>query len=95
MAEKKVYFDSGFTNAVKKTSDKSPDVRINITLSPDTLDAIIAAGGKMQLAGWNVNYGKGDTTNWKASADTYVKPAGESAKANGYISEPDEDMIPF
>jgi hypothetical protein len=95
MAEKKVYFDSGFTNAVKKTSDKSPDVRINITLSPDTLDAIIAAGGKMQLAGWNVNYGKGDTTNWKASADTFVKQAGEPAKANGYQPEAFEDDIPF
>lgn len=95
MAEKKVYFDSGFTNAVKKTSDKSPDVRINITLSPDTLDAIIAAGGKMQLSGWNANYGKGDTVSWKASADTYVKPAGEPAKANGYVADAFEDDIPF
>lgn len=92
MAEKKVYLDSGFTNKVKKTSDKSPDVRINITLSTDTLDAIIAAGGKLQLAGWNVDYGKGETTNWKASADTYV-PKSEPGKANGY--QPDEESIPF
>jgi Neuraminidase (sialidase) len=90
MAEKKVYLDSGFTNKVKKTSDKSPDVRINLTLSTDTLDAIIAAGGKMQLAGWNVDYGKGETTNWKASADTFV-PKQTDAKDLSDI----EDSIPF
>jgi len=90
MAEKKVYLDSGFTNKVKKTSDKSPDVRINLTLSTDTLDAIIAAGGKMQLAGWNVDYGKGDTVSWKASADTFV-PKTTDAKD---LSDVDSD-IPF
>jgi Neuraminidase (sialidase) len=90
MAEKKVYLDSGFTNKVKKTSDKSPDVRINLTLSTDTLDAIIAAGGKMQLAGWNVDYGKGETTNWKASADTFV-PKETDAKDLSDV----EDSIPF
>jgi hypothetical protein len=90
MAEKKVYLDSGFTNKVKKTSDKSPDVRINLTLSIDTLDAIIAAGGKMQLAGWNVDYGKGETTNWKASADTFV-PKQTDAKDLSDV----EDSIPF
>ena len=90
MAEKKVYLDSGFTNKIKKTSDKSPDVRINLTLSTDTLDAIIAAGGKMQLAGWNVDYGKGETTNWKASADTFV-PKQTDAKDLSDI----EDSIPF
>jgi hypothetical protein len=94
MAEKKVYLDSGFTNKVKKTSDKSPDVRINLTLSTDTLDAIIAAGGKMQLAGWNVDYGKGETTNWKASADTFV-PKSEPGKENGFIVDKDEESIPF
>jgi len=90
MAEKKVYLDSGFTNKVKKTSDKSPDVRINLTLSTDTLDAIIAASGKMQLAGWNVDYGKGETTNWKASADTFV-PKQTDAKDLSDV----EDSIPF
>jgi hypothetical protein len=90
MTEKKIYLDSGFTNKVKKTSDKSPDVRINLTLSTDTLDAIIAAGGKMQLAGWNVDYGKGETTNWKASADTFV-PKQTDAKD---LSDVDSD-IPF
>jgi len=90
MAEKKVYLDSGFTNKVKKTSDKSPDVRINLTLSTDTLDAIIAAGGKMQLAGWNVDYGKGETTSWKASADTFV-PKQTDAKDLSDV----EDSIPF
>jgi Neuraminidase (sialidase) len=87
VAEKKVYLDSGFTNKVKKTSDKSPDFRINLTLSTDTLDAIIAAGGKMQLAGWNVDYGKGETTNWKASADTFVPKT--------QITEEIESDIPF
>ena len=94
MAEKKVYLDSGFTNKVKKTSDKSPDVRINITLSTDTLDAIIAAGGKLQLAGWNVDYGKGETTNWKASADTYV-PKSELGKENGFQPDNIDSDIPF
>mgnify|MGYP000358400719 CR=1 FL=1 len=41
MVDKKVYFNSGFTNKVKKTSDKQPDVRINITLSQDMIDEII------------------------------------------------------
>ena len=91
MAEKKVYFDSGFTNVVKKTSDKSPDVRINMTLSTETLNAIIAAGGKMQLSGWNANYGKGDTVSWKASADTFVPKT-----ANGPIASDElESDIPF
>ena len=94
MAEKKVYLDSGFTNTVKKTSDKQPDFRINITLSTDTIDAIIASGGKLQLSGWKANYGKGDTVSWKASADTF-KPAEEQGKANGYVVEKDEDLIPF
>lgn len=92
MAEKKVYLDSGFTNNVKKTSDKSPDYRINITLSTDTLDSIIAAGGKLQLSGWKANYGKGDTVSWKAGADTYV-PKSEPGKENGF--QPDEESIPF
>jgi len=91
MAEKKVYFDSGFTNAVKKTSDKSPDVRINMTLSTETLNAIIAAGGKMQLAGWNVDYGKGETTNWKASADTFVPKTTSGPIASDEL----ESDIPF
>jgi hypothetical protein len=94
MAEKKVYLDSGFTNTVKKTSDKQPDYRINITLALDTMDAIIAAGGKLQLSGWNANYGKGDTVSWKAAADTFV-PKSEPGKENGFIVEKDEDSIPF
>ena len=94
MAEKKVYLDSGFTNTVKKTSDKQPDYRINITLSTDTLDAIIASGGKLQLSGWKANYGKGDTVSWKAGADTYV-PKSEPNKENGYIADEEESSIPF
>ena len=102
MVDKKVYFNSGFTNKVKKTSDKQPDVRINITLSQDMIDEIIAAGNKMQLSGWNANYGNGDTVNWKVSADTF-KPAQEADKANGYIKDKqplneypeDDSMIPF
>lgn len=103
MAEAKVYLNSGFTNKVKKTSDKSPDFRINVTLSTDMIDEIIAAGGKMQLSGWNANYGNGDTVNWKVSADTYVKPAQEESKANGYQKQSlplneypeDDNLIPF
>jgi len=91
MAEKKVYFDSGFTNAVKKTSDKSPDVRINMTLSTETLNAIIASGGKMQLSGWNANYGKGDTVSWKASADTFVPKTTSGPIASDEL----ESDIPF
>ena len=90
MAEKKIYLDSGFTNTVKKTSDKSPDYRINITLGVDTIDAIIASGGKLQLSGWKANYGKGDTVSWKASADTFV-PKTTDAKD---LSDVDSD-IPF
>ena len=92
MAEKKVYLDSGFTNNVKKTSDKSPDYRINITLGVDTINNIIAAGGKLQLSGWKANYGKGDTVSWKAAADTFV-PKSEPNKENGF--QPDEESIPF
>jgi len=90
MAEKKIYLDSGFTNTVKKTSDKSPDYRINITLGVDTIDAIIASGGKLQLSGWKANYGKGDTVSWKASADIFV-PKTTDAKD---LSDVDSD-IPF
>ena len=101
MAEKKVFFNGGFTNEVKKTSDKQPDYRINIKLSQDMIDEIIAAGNKMQLSGWKANFGRGDTVSWKVSADTYVKPAGEADKANGYIkdkqplNEYPEEEIPF
>lgn len=96
MAEKKVYFNSGFTNNVKKTSDKQPDFRINMTLSQEVIDDIIANGNKIQLSGWKANFGNGDTTSWKASADTYVKPASEPAKANGYQPQDIEsDSIPF
>jgi hypothetical protein len=90
MAEKKIYLDSGFTNTVKKTSDKSPDYRINITLGVDTIDAIIASGGKLQLSGWKANYGKGDTVSWKASADTFVQKTTDAKDLSDI-----EDSIPF
>ena len=90
MTEKKIYLDSGFTNTVKKTSDKSPDYRINITLGVDTIDAIIASGGKLQLSGWKANYGKGDTVSWKASADTFVSKTTDARD----LSDVDSD-IPF
>ena len=95
MAEKKVYFNSGFLNKVKdKKSDKAPDYRINITLDTDTLDAIIAAGGKLQLAGWEREGANGKYVSFVASADTF-KPAGEPAKANGYVADELESDIPF
>lgn len=102
MVDKKVFFNSGFTNTVKKTSDKQPDVRINMVLSAELLNELLENGGKIQLSGWNANYGKGDTVSWKASADNYVKPAQEADKANGYQKQslneyPDQDLdsIPF
>lgn len=102
MTDKKIYFNSGFTNQVKKTSDKQPDYRISITLSADVIDEIIAAGNKMQLSGWKSNFGNGDTVKWSVSADAYVKPAQEESKANGYQKQslneyPDQDLesIPF
>jgi hypothetical protein len=95
MAEK-IYYNSGIMNVVRdKKSEKAPDYRINLTLDENTLDAIVAAGGKLQLAGWKREGRTGEFVSFVASADTYVKPAGEPAKANGYISDPDESIIPF
>jgi len=92
----KIYYNSGILNQIKdKKSDKAPDYRINLTLDTDTLDAIIKAGGKMQLAGWTRQGRTGEFVSFVASADTYVKPAGEPAKANGYISDELESDIPF
>ena len=92
----KIYYNSGILNQVKdKKSDKAPDYRINMTLDTDTLDAIIAAGGKLQLAGWTRQGRTGEFISFVASADTYVKPAGEPAKANGYIADELESDIPF
>jgi hypothetical protein len=95
MAEK-IYYNSGILNYIKdKKSDKAPDCRINLTLDSDTMDAIIKAGGKMQLAGWVRQGRTGEFTSFVASADTYVKPAGEPAKANGYVADELESDIPF
>lgn len=92
----KIYYNSGILNQVKdKKSDKAPDYRINMTLDTDTLDAIIKAGGKLQLAGWTRQGRTGEFISFVASADTYVKPAGEQAKANGYIADELESDIPF
>lgn len=92
MAEKKVYFNSGFLNKVKdKKSDKAPDYRINITLDTDTLDAIIAAGGKLQLAGWEREGANGKYVSFVASADTFLPQSKPSELTSDY---PDE-MIPF
>ena len=85
----KIYYNTGFLNKVKeKKSDKAPDYRSNIILYTDTLDAIIAAGGKISLAGWLY---QGNSVRLSVSADNYVKPAQEPAKANGY----QEEVIPF
>ncbi len=92
----KIYYNSGILNAIKdKKSDKAPDYRINMTLDTDTMDAIIKAGGKMQLAGWKREGRTGEFVSFVASADTYVKPAGEPAKANGYVVEEAEEDLPF
>ena len=92
----KIYYNSGILNQVKdKKSDKAPDYRINMTLDTDTLDAIIAAGGKLQLAGWTRQGRTGEFVSFVASADSYVKSAGEPAKANEYIADELESDIPF
>jgi len=83
-----------FKNNYKK-SDKAPDYRINLTLDTDTIDAIIKANGKMQLAGWKREGRTGEFVSFVASADDYVKPAGEPAKANGYVADELESDIPF
>ena len=49
----------------------------------------------MQLAGWKREGRTGEFISFVASADTYVKPAGEPAKANGYVSDELESDIPF
>ena len=91
----KIYYNSGFLNKVKeKKSDKAPDYRSNIQLDDATIDAIVAAGGKVSLAGWNYN----DTVRLVISADTYVRPAQENAKSNGYQPQAAEELeedIPF
>ena len=91
----KIYYNSGFLNKVKeKKSEKAPDYRSNVQLDDATIDAIVATGGKVSIAGWNYN----DTVRIVVSADTYVRPAQENAKSNGYqpqtADELDED-IPF
>lgn len=91
----KIYYNSGFLNRVKqKKSDKAPDFRSNIQLDDATIDAIVAAGGKVAIAGWNYS----DTLRIVVSADTYVRPAQENAKSNGYQPQTAEELeedIPF
>ena len=91
MAEKKVYFNSGFLNEIKnKKSDKAPDYRINITLDVDTLNNIIAAGGKLQLAGWKRQGANGEYISFVASADTFVPQ-----QTSGPIASDEDNLIPF
>jgi hypothetical protein len=49
----------------------------------------------MQLAGWKREGRTGEFVSFVASADTYVKPAGEPEKANAYIVEEAEEDLPF
>lgn len=95
MADGKIYYNSGFLNKVKeKKSDKAPDFRSNIQLDDATIDAIVAAGGKVSLAGWKYN----DTVRLLISADTYVRPAQENAKSDGYQPQTADELeedIPF
>lgn len=92
MTEKKVYFNSGFLNKVKdKKSDKAPDYRISITLDTETLNNIIAASGKMQLAGWNRQGANGEYISFVASADNFVPQQTNTAIASDEL----ESDIPF
>jgi hypothetical protein len=91
MAEK-IYYNSGILNFIKdKKSPKAPDCRINMTLDADTLDAIIAAGGKMQLAGWEREGRNGKFTSFVASADTFVPKTTSGLIASDEL----ESDIPF
>jgi hypothetical protein len=91
----KIYYNSGFLNKVKeKKSEKAPDYRSSIQLDDVTIHEILATGGKVSIAGWNYN----DTVRLVLSADTYVKPAQENAKSNGYQPQTAEELeedIPF
>jgi hypothetical protein len=95
MADNKIYYNSGFLNKVKeKKSEKAPDYRSSIQLDDVTIHEILATGGKVSIAGWNYN----DTVRLVLSADTYVKPAQENAKSNGYQPQTAEELeedIPF
>ena len=94
----KIYYNSGIMNQIKdKKSDKAPDFRINLTLDQDTLNEIAKNGGKMQLAGWKRQGKSGEFISFMASADTYVKPAQENAKSNGYQPQEldDDEALPF
>ena len=102
MANDKVYFNSGALFKIKdKKSDKQPDYRSSIQLDVDTLDGIIASGGKLSIAGWLKNGAQGQFVSLLLSADNYVKPetkpvqnnASQDAKSSKFENI-DED-IPF
>lgn len=90
----KIYYNSAILNKITdKKSDKAPDYRANVTIDDATLDAIVAHGGKVSIAGWLREGKNGKFVSLLLSADTYVKPAQENAKANAYVD--DSEDVPF
>jgi hypothetical protein len=61
---------------------------------PDYTGNCMVNGKEMRMSAW-LKEGKSGKFFSFAFSEPYVKEAGEPAKANGYISEPDEDLIPF
>ena len=104
MANDKIYYNSSALFKVKdKKSEKAPDYRASVQLDVETLDAIIASGGKVSIAGWLRDGAQGQFVSLLVSADSYVKPsegntptqsnnAPQDAKRIGF--DDDED-IPF
>ena len=64
------------------------------TLKPDYRGKSMINGKEMQVAIW-IKQGKNGKFLSLSFQEPYVKPAGEPAKANGYISDELESDIPF
>jgi hypothetical protein len=62
---------------------------------PDMTGTGMVNGKEVRLSAWT-KQGKSSKFLSVSFNEPYVKEAGEPVKANGYISEPDEDsLIPF
>jgi len=59
---------------------------------PDYTGNCMVNGKAMRMAAW---LKKGKNGTFMSFSFSEPRPAQEEAKANGYISEPDEDLIPF
>ena len=83
MANDKIYYNSSALFKVKdKKSEKAPDYRASVQLDVETLDAIIASGGKLSIAGWLRDGAQGQFVSLLLSADSYVKPETKPVQNN-------------